>query len=305
MSTTRYGVVVGIDGSSGGNQAMEWAAAEAVRRRTRLTVLCAYEVTTVPYVDGYGLGPAAMRAEADAVIEKAMRRLSEKRQVRPGTVPDADDIDVEVIEGSPGGMLVERSAMADLVVVGRRGLNVLDRLVLGSVSSAVSAMARGAVAVVPIDPVALESDSPDDAVGPVSRVVAAVDFDDHLDRVLEVAFDEARHAGVPLVAVHALTQDFVAGPYAAAGAWVHQYQDEALASLHDEMRRWAEKYPSVEWTVEVAHGSSAEVLVSRLDRHDLAVVGGRRHTPIAGRIMRSVADRLARTVPCPVIVAHG
>ncbi|WP_277210867.1 universal stress protein [Isoptericola croceus] len=304
MNTKRYGVVVGIDGSSAGGQALDWAAAEAVRRRTSLTLLSAYEVTTVPLVDGYGLGPEALRAEAQDVVDKALRHLADARVQRPGAVPDADDVDVEVVEGAPAGVLVDRSAASDLVVVGKRGLHALDRLVLGSVSTALSAMARGPVAVVPIDPVALQSVSPADAVGPVWRVVAAVDFDDHLGRVLDRAFDEARLAGAPLVAVHALKQDFIAGPYAAAGAWVHQYQDEALASLHDEMRRWEEKYPTVQWSVEVEHGSSVDVLTSRLGRHDLVVVGGRRHTPIAGRILRSVADRLGRDVTCPMVVAH-
>lgn len=305
MSTMRYGVVVGIDGSPAGEQAMEWAAAEAVRRRTGLTVLTAYEVTTVPYVDGYGLGPAALRAEAQDVGDKALDHLADARRQRPGLVPDAADVDVEVVEGAAAGVLVERSAAAELVVVGRRGLHAVDRLVLGSVSAAVSAMARGAVAVVPIDPVAQRSACPADAVGPVWRVVAAVDFDDHLGRVLDLAFDEARHAAAPLVAIHALAQSFVAGPYAAAGAWVHQYEDEAIASLHEEMRRWAEKYPTVQWSVEVAHGTTIDVLTPRLGRHDLVVVGGRRHTPITGRILRSVADRLTRDVSCPVIVAHG
>ncbi len=305
MSTMRYGVVVGIDGSPAGEQAMEWAAAEAVRRRTGLTVLTAYEVTTVPYVDGYGLGPAALRAEAQDVGDKALDHLADARRQRPGLVPDAADVDVEVVEGAAAGVLVERSAAAELVVVGRRGLHAVDRLVLGSVSAAVSAMARGAVAVVPIDPVAQRSACPADAVGPVWRVVAAVDFDDHLGRVLDLAFDEARHAAAPLVAIHALAQSFVAGPYAAAGAWVHQYEDEAIASLHEEMRRWAEKYPTVQWSVEVAHGTTIDVLTPRLSRHDLVVVGGRRHTPITGRILRSVADRLTRDVSCPVIVAHG
>ncbi|GAA1993225.1 universal stress protein [Isoptericola halotolerans] len=305
MNTQRYGVVVGVDGSSAGVQALEWAAAEAVRRRARLTVLTAYEVTTTPLVDGYGFGPEALRAGADEVLDHARQHLADLRRQRPGAVPEADDVDGEIVEGAAAGVLVERSAASDLVVVGRRGLNALDRIVLGSVSAAVLAMSRGAVAVVPNDPVALQSSSAADVVGPVWRVVAAVEFDDHLGRVLDRAFDEARSAGAPLVAVHALTEEFLAGPYAMAGGWVHEYRDEAFASLHDEMRRWEEKYPTVQWTVEVEHGSSGDVVASRLGRHDLVVVGGRRHSAVMGRVLRSVADKLGREAPCPVIVAHA
>jgi nucleotide-binding universal stress UspA family protein len=305
MNTKSYGVVVGVDGSSAGDQALQWAAAEAVRRRSRLTLLTAYEVTTAPLADAYGSGPAELRAKAEDVRDEALRRLDELRHQRPAAVPEAGDIDHEVVEAAPAGVLVERSSVSELVVVGRRGLHALDRLVLGSVSAALLARARGAVAMVPTDPVALQSASAADVVGPVWRVVAAVDFDDHLGRVLDVAFEEARHAGAPLVAVHALTEELLAGPYAMAGGWVHEYRDEAVASLQDEMRRWQDKYPTVHWTVQVEHGSGADVVASRLGRHDVVVVGGRRHSPVMGRVLRSVPDRLGREAPCPVIVVHA
>ncbi|WP_407320298.1 universal stress protein [Isoptericola halotolerans] len=305
MNTKRYAVVVGVDGSSAGDQALEWAAAEAVRRRERLTVLTAFEVTTMPLADTYGMGLASLRESAEDVSGQAMRRLAELRRRRPGSVPAAEDVDHEIVEGAPAGVLVKRSEISELVVVGRRGLNALDRLVLGSVSAALLAMAKGTVAVVPTDPVALRSASAADVVGPVWRVVAAVDFDDHLGRVLDLAFDEARHAGAPLVAVHALTEEFLAGPYAIAGGWVHEYRDEAKERLQEELRRWEEKYPTVHWSVQVEHGSDADVVASRLGRHDVLVVGGRRHTPVMGRVLRSVPDRLGREAPCPVIVAHA
>ncbi|WP_402468728.1 universal stress protein [Isoptericola aurantiacus] len=305
MNTRREGVVVGVDGSAPSNQALDWAAAEAVRRHTRLTVVNVYEVTTTPGADAYGIGPEALKDEAEDVIARAADRLAEARERCAGEVPAADDVGWRTERGSAAGALVELSGTSDLVVVGRRGLHGLDRMVLGSVSAAVSAMAKGPVAVVPYDPVAESSACPGDVVGPVRRVVAAVDFDDHLGRVLDLAFDEAHQAGSPLVVVHALESEFIAGPYAMETAWVHRYQDEATTRLEEELGRWHDKYPSVEWSIEMAHGSVVDVLGRRIGAHDLVVVGGRRHSPIVGRLLRSDADRLGRNARCPLLVAHA
>ncbi|MCK0116525.1 universal stress protein [Isoptericola sp. S6320L] len=300
----RHGVVVGVDGSTDSDQALYWAAAEAVRRRTTLTVLTTYDVTTVPGSAGYGIGPDAMRDEATVVVGRAAERLAKAREECAGQVPEADDISWETVRGSAAGVLVEHSATSALLVVGRRGLNAFDRVVLGSVSAVLSARARGPVAIVPFDPVAAATACPGDVVGAVWRVAAAVDFDDHLERVLDIAFEEAQHAGVPLLLVHALHSEFIAGPYAMDTAWVHEYAEEATARLHDELSRWEQKYPTVPTTIEMARGSIVDVLTRRLSRHDLVVVGGRPHAPILGRIFRSDADRLGRDVECPILVAH-
>lgn len=300
----RHGVVVGVDGSTDSNQALYWAAAEAVRRKAPLTVVSAYDVATVPGATGYGIGPDAMREEAAAVVGRAAEHLAKAREECASQVPEADDISWETVSGSAAGALVDRSATSALVVVGRRGLNAFDRVVLGSVSGVVSARARGPVAIVPFDPVAADSDCPGDVIAAVWRVVAAVDFDEHLGRVLDVAFEEAQHAGVPLLLVHALRSEFIAGPYAMETAWAHENASDVTARLREELDAWQQKYPDVQWTVETARGSIVDVLARRLSRHDLAVIGGRPHAPILGRIFRSDADRLGRDVECPIIVAH-
>ena len=60
-------------------------------------------------------------------LEEAQRLLSD-----PG-------IDVEPVEaqGDPGNVIVEAAKDADLIVVGSRGLNPVQRMLLGSVSSKV------------------------------------------------------------------------------------------------------------------------------------------------------------------------
>ncbi|ANC32348.1 universal stress protein [Isoptericola dokdonensis] len=300
---TRRAVVVGVDGSSASDQALDWAAAETVRRAAWLTVVSAYELVNAPGPAEFGVGLEDLHRAAQANVWRAMSRLDGARE-RGCLVPDAADVTGEVVHGHPAGSLVDLSATSDLVVVGRRGLNGFARLVLGSVSAAVSAQARGPVAVVPDDPVAARSRCPADEVGPVWRVVAAVDFDDHLGRVLGQAFEEARHAQVPLLVVHALDRERSPVEHAYEAQWVRGYRDEAVAALHDELVRWQDKYPRVAWTTTVERGRPVDLLAATVQRRDLLVVGGRPHAPITGRILRSVADRIGRDVGCPVVIAH-
>ncbi|PFG44605.1 nucleotide-binding universal stress UspA family protein [Isoptericola jiangsuensis] len=300
---TRHAVVVGVDGSPASDQALDWAAAETVRRGSWLTVVSAYEMVTAPGPAAFGIGADELHRGAQANVWRALARMDGARE-RGCVVPDAADVTGEVVHGDPAGVLVDLSASSDLVVVGRHGYNVLDRLVLGSVSAAVSAQARGPVVVVPDDPIAAQSRCPADEVGPVWRVVAAVDFDDHLSRVLGQAFEEAHHAQVPLLVVHALDRDRAAVEHAYESAWVRGYRDEAVAALHDELVRWQDKYPRVTWSTVVERGRPVDLLTSTVQRRDLLVVGGRRHAPITGRILRSVADRVGRDAGCPVVVVH-
>jgi nucleotide-binding universal stress UspA family protein len=294
MKRWRRGVVVGVDGSDAADRALDWAAAEAVRHGARLTLVSAYVVPVTPSAMGFGLGQDDLRAKAEDVVGRALRRLADARVRRPGSVPDPADVDAQVVRSSPAAALVQRSGTTDLVVVGRRGLSAFDRVVLGSVSSAVSAMANGPVAVVPVDV----------ELGPVWRVVAGVDSDDRAGNVLGIAFEEAERAVAPLTVVHAIEQDRVAGLTTDELAWVRRYREEVTATLDGETRLWSEKHPDVRWSLDLRSGTAADVLRSYVDEQTVLVVGGRRHTPLAGRILGSVADRLVRRAPCPVIVAH-
>ncbi|NNU28827.1 universal stress protein [Isoptericola sediminis] len=302
MKSTR--VIVGIDGSIAGEQALDWAAAEAVRRQGTLTVVSAYTVPTTPAEPGFGLGEQAIRERAEEGISRAAERLVELREHRPTAAPVADEVSWEVVSGTPAGVLVGHTGPESVVVVGQRGLGGIDRVVLGSVSSAVAAMAHGSVVVVPTDPVAQHSVTPSDSVGPIWRVVAAVDTDEQADRVLEQAFGEADCAAAPLLVVHAVHPDFIAGPYAMASALSQEYRDEAMKAMTDIMSRWTDKFPDVEVSTEVVTGVPIDVLQQRLNRHDLAVVGGRKHSPMVGRVLGSMPDRLVRHAPCPVLIAH-
>lgn len=139
------GVVVGVDGSTGSQRALEWAAREAAVHQSSLTVL-----TVHPVAAGFWTGipiiypadaPEADRAR-QAAQEATDKVLGELTDGKPATVT------VKAASGVIADELVKASHDADLVVVGSRGGGGFAALALGSVSSQVVSHAACPVAVI-------------------------------------------------------------------------------------------------------------------------------------------------------------
>ena len=121
-------IVVGVDGSEGSEQALQWAAREASLRGATLDVIHAY--------DG---SPASMESISSA--EQAERVFNAPRESAEALVASLveglGDVEVEAhaIEShNPAHTLVEKSKSADMLVVSSRGLGGFKSLILGSVS---------------------------------------------------------------------------------------------------------------------------------------------------------------------------
>jgi len=278
------GIVVGVDGSDEASHALEWAAAEADRHGAPLTVLSTF---TLPTVAAPTFSLADARSEAEDAVRNALGQLAGRR-------PGSHRVVGEVVPGGAANVLVQRSRTCDLVVVGRRGLTGFDRVLLGSVSAAVAAMAYGPVAVVPRGA----------QVTVPRRVVAAVGTDDQRAPVLQLAFEEAAARSCPLSIVHGIDPGLLAGALPGYATMPESWREWALGAVSDEANRWAEKYPQVVYDIAVREGRPREVLLEHLRGDDLVVVGGRRHSPVVGRMLGSVPDRLLRAAPCAVVVAH-
>ncbi|MFC7877776.1 universal stress protein [Isoptericola sp. NPDC057391] len=285
-------VVVGVDGSEGGYHAMAWAAGEAARLAARLVVVHAY-------AQPVGLGAVTaprgpdLRAEAQALVARSRARFERTAPVRtPGASPG--DVEFVAVRGDACAVLVHHARSGAVVVVGRRGVGTFDRVPMGSISSAVAALAPGTVVVVPR---AARAQEP-------RRVVVAVDPRDASDRVLEAGFDEADRAGVPLTAAHAADGGMFAGATDGDLGWLERLRAEARADLEARVARWGEKYPAVGWTVETRGGVAPGALLAALRSDDLVVTGGRAASLQVGRV-RGGPDRIVRHAPCAVSVVHG
>ena len=145
-------IVVGIDGSDSAADALRWAVEQA--KLTGATVEAVYawdpgplvSLGMPPLVDWRSLREAA-RARPREIVADVIGR-GEVVRILPKMVP-----------GNAAEVLVDRSAHADLLVVGSRGLGGLKGMLLGSVGH--HCAAHSYCPVVIVHPVRLTKHEPD------------------------------------------------------------------------------------------------------------------------------------------------
>ena len=143
-------IVVGVDGSDVAHRALRFAVDEANLRAARLRVICAWKLP----VESWGEFPPP-EENLDQGRRRAEEAVAEAAQVVERLAPNVE-CDYLALEGKAGAVLVEHSADASLVVIGRHGhgvanpvLGSLADVLLGSVSKHVVGDARCPVVVVP------------------------------------------------------------------------------------------------------------------------------------------------------------
>ena len=138
-------ILVGVDGSSSAQRALEWALTEAKLRKAKLRVIGAWEVPVSMYTEGAVFllpAPEFEKGTTDMLttaVDEAVAKLG------------AGDVVIEplTINGRPSQILLDQAKDAEMIVVGNRGRGGFTSLLLGSVSSQVVHHASCPVVVVP------------------------------------------------------------------------------------------------------------------------------------------------------------
>lgn len=132
-------ILLAVDGSACSDAAVEEVKKRPWPANSEVKIITAVET---PMIVGVGVEPWPMdyfeelqksaRESARTVIDNALRKLNEASD-------KTLKISHEIIGGPANQVIVEEAATwgADLIVMGSRGLGVWNRLLLGSVSSAV------------------------------------------------------------------------------------------------------------------------------------------------------------------------
>jgi len=139
-------VVIGVDGSETSTRAAERGV--AIARHWGAKVKLVTVVRTPEGWWGIGGAPPAPEALASALVEGQQRVLSEVEDAL-----DLEGVDYETVEelGDPVGRLLAvcENNDADLLVIGRRGAGLAERVILGSVADRLTHLAECPVLVVP------------------------------------------------------------------------------------------------------------------------------------------------------------
>ncbi|PKV83137.1 universal stress protein [Streptomyces sp. TLI_146] len=269
---TRHHVVVGVDGSLVSMRALDWAAAEAVRRGISLRVLYA----------------VADRDEAPPVLRSAVWRV---RQRHPG-LPVA----TAAVESGAARALACASADADVTVVGTAGLGAVAGTALGAVSTRLPGLTQGPLLLVRGDHP--YGDGRDVVLGLAEGTGA---------EVAEYAFQEAERRGARLCVVHAPSRRHAtsrASSVAVRGGSQESpghgaRMEEALARRF--LTRLRDRHPDVVVRTSTVRSTPAQALVAAGGEAAVVVIGARRRSILPVR-RGPVLRRLLRRANCPVTV---
>ncbi len=289
--TTKYGILVAVDGSEESDAAIIWATREAAVHRVPLTLLHA----VAPIVVGWPVGqlykemPDWQKDIADSVITYARKTALEGVD---GSEPP--EVRAEIVYANAVSTLIEASKQAQLVVVGSQGIGALGRLLLGSVSSALVQHAHCPVAVIR---------SGEDAVPDAEGVVlVGIDGSPASEAATALAFDEASRRGVDLVALHAWSD---VGVFPVLGMDWQDRESQGEEVLAERLAGWQEQYPDVHVQRSLVCDTPAKWLLEASERAQLVVVGSRGRGGFPGMLLGSVSSAVVHSAKVPVIVVRS
>ena len=274
-------IVVGIDGSTGADQALDWAVDQAVLENRALTLVYSGQLSAggnAMWLGQPGIDVGAMLEEI-TVAGHGLLDNAERRAVRrsPGLV-----VHQVLSTEDPRTVLVELGRHAAGVVVGSRGRGPIATALLGSVSVHVSRHAPCPVVVVR------------HAKGTEPRGGVVVDVEDsERSRVaIEYAYRTASFRRLPLVALrvvwdgaHLRDDEHVVGDDEPGLEAERELLSEATAGMR-------EKFPDVHDRLVLVRGLREHQLTRASRTADLLVVG----SPDAGAVDRFLLGSVAAVV---------
>lgn len=290
---SRFGVLVGIDGSAESRSAVQWALDTAARHDLPLTVV---HVLREPenHCTAWGLTSAPKSVRSNPQVEHEVEALVGSAISVIDHLADATPLGylrTRLHTAPTAATLADLSGDADMVVVGGTERHLTSRTLWPSIGIDLARHAGCPVAVVRgearIRPCALP-------------VVVGIDGSPASEAAVAIAFDEAASRGVELVALCVVRENTtleLSGIMLAPDTSGQEILSERLAG-------WAEQYPDVSVRPLVAWGDPAHRLLEEAETSQLLVVGSHGRNTIASAVLGSVSSAVVSESPVPVIIGR-
>lgn len=281
-------ILVAVDGSKYGKWALDWARLLPLQKPDRLTALHVVDLGAlaaplIPYPAPAWDAPyikketARLEAQAKTVVKET------KRVLAAGKVRGR----VLVEHGSAAARILDLAKNAGtLVVLGSRGLDALDRVMLGSVSTKVVHHAAGPVLVVKEPP------------RRIRNIVLATDGSRASDKALRFLLHQMRArpnggATIQVAVLHAMP--LLRYPELKEAG--HAIVDRAAVQLEAAGYR-------VEPVFKIGHAADEILTFAERRKSDLIVTGARGRGAVARFLLGSVSTKLVQHSHCSILVVR-
>jgi len=140
------------------------------------------------------------------------------------------------------------------------------------------------------------------------KILVPIDFSDHSSAALELAIDLARSYGATLQLLHCYPID--PGAISPYGIVIPEgFDRDVRDAAGRELGRWADKATAAKVPVEehLAASFPAEAIARAADElgADLIVMGTRGLSGLRHVLLGSIAERVLRLAPCPVLTVKA
>ncbi|MEM9492662.1 MAG: universal stress protein [Myxococcota bacterium] len=246
---------------------------------------------------------AGLHAEHDAAIDSS---LDEIRADMAELADPGITVDVRSWRGESVAGIIDcaRELSADFLVMGSQGASGLAHLMLGSTAEQVSRAAPCPVLI------AGRADDSRETARPLRRVLAGIDYSPLSPSVARQAAQLVEPGGV-VELVHIVNEAQISALGATLGS-SHQDLQTLLADLNKGRvaqlevfaKEHAELFARTEVLLYIGVGTAAAQLLKRAEdtSADLIVVGSHQRAGLGERVIGTVADRVLRYAPVPVVL---
>ena len=273
-------------------------AATAFLKELPLPPSTTMRITVVMTLPEFAVDGPRVQEFKSSVFDQARGILEE---ARAALAPCGFAIETDVASGDPRAEIVRLAEewKADLIVLGARGLGLVKRFLLGSVSLAVARHARCPVLVVKGRPRKLGSvlvamDGSEDSFEAVRFLQSLALPRQTKVRLLSVV-ERLRYPTTAPQALRGHLVRMLAELEAERRGELEKVLERAAAHLDDKITRVTRSSPT---------GNPADEIVATADDHDtdLVVVGARGLGGMARLLLGSVSERVLRHARCPVLI---
>jgi nucleotide-binding universal stress UspA family protein len=291
-------IVVPLDGSAFGEQALPMALSIAGRDHAELELVHVYDTLPPYYTQGAPVPDP--RLDEDLRKDRASYLDAVARWLREQT---AAPVTATILDGPVASALADHIAMrqADLVVMATHGRGGLSRAWLGSVASDLVRHASAPVMLIRPD----ASGSRAQPAPPFERVLIPLDGSPLSEEAVEHAVTVAGGAGVEYILIHVILPIV----YVAADPISFAYPDEValLAAAEAYLGEVADRLRArdVAATIQVLrHPQPARAILEYADERGADVIAVETHgrSGVTRLLMGSVADKVVRASPVPVLL---